>query len=254
MGYEHLAVADDGAIGRITLDRPPANVMSEHTLQELRDAFDALDTDERKVIVVSSSDQEMFSGGVDVEDHVGDALPGMIELFGELFQTMRELETVTIASVGGTALGGGCELVAGCDMAVASTEARFGQPEISFATFPPIATVLFPRIMGEKQAFELVMTGDDIGAEEARRLGLVNDVVEPAALEEATLELAELVAEKSGLILGMARQAFYEVGNESSFEAAVELANEHTIDITSTEDGQEGLNAFLEKREPEWQY
>ncbi|MFB6353308.1 MAG: enoyl-CoA hydratase/isomerase family protein [Halobacteriales archaeon] len=254
MSYDDLAVSDDGPIGRITLDRPPANVMSEGTIGELIEAFAALDTDERKAIVVDGGEAGMFSGGVEVEDHLGDALPGMIELFGELFATMRDLGTVTIASVDGAALGGGCELVAGCDMAVASTESRFGQPEINLGTFPPIATVLFPAIMGEKRAFELVMTGEDVDAEAAERIGLVNEVVPPEELESATTELAESVAAKSGLVLGMARQAFYDVADQPTYEAAVEAANQHTIDITSTEDGQEGLRAFMEDREPEWQY
>ncbi|MFB6360652.1 MAG: enoyl-CoA hydratase/isomerase family protein [Halobacteriales archaeon] len=254
MEFEDLAVADDGAIGRITLDRPPANVMSEDTVRELREAFTALDTDDRKVIVLSGGEDGMFSGGVEVEAHLGDALPGMIELFGDLFRTMRDLGTVSIASVDGAALGGGCELVAGCDLAVASTAARLGQPEINLGTFPPIATVLFPEIMGEKQAFELVMTGEDIDAERAERLGLVNRVVPPGDLEAETHQLAEVVAEKSGMVLGLARHAFYDVVDQESFEEAVAEANEHTIELTRTEDGQEGLRAFMEDREPEWRY
>lgn len=254
MGYENLTVTEDGAIARVTLDRPPANVMSEHTLEELRDAFASLDAPERKVVVVDAAGDGMFSGGVEVEDHLGDALPGMIELFGEVFATMRSLQTVTLASVDGAALGGGCELVAGCDLAVASTEARFGQPEINLGTFPPVAAALFPELMGEKQAFELVLTGEDVDAEEARRLGVVNAVVEPDELEAETTRLAELVAEKSGLVLGMAKRAFYEITDQATFDDALAVANGHAIDITGTEEGQEGLTAFMEKRAPEWQY
>lgn len=253
MGYEDLAVTEDGAVGRITLDKPPANVMDANTLEELADAFEALDTTERRAIVVAGQ-EGMFSAGVEVEDHIGDALDEMAELFDELFDTMRSLETVTVASVAGPAIGGGLEVVAGCDLAVASTEATFSQPEIKLATFPPIATALLPDIVGEKQAFELIMTGEEIDAGEAERMGLLNAVVEPEDLEDEVDRLVSSLTEKSAVALGMARQGFYETQDQASFADAVEVANQYLLDITRTPDGQEGLQAFVDERQPEWEH
>lgn len=252
MAYEDLSVEHTEPVGRISIDRPPANVLSEGTIEELRTAFAELDTPDRKVIVVTGQ-EGTFSAGVEVEDHLGDSLAPMIRQFADLFRTILSLETVTIASVEGVALGGGCELVAGCDMAVASAEAEFGQPEIKLGTFPPVAAAMFPAIMGQKQAFELVMTGETVSAEEAHRLGFVNAVVPPAELEAETRRYADGIAEKSATVLGMARQGFYEAASQDAFGTAIELANDHAIEITSTADGQEGLTAFMEKREPQWQ-
>lgn len=253
MGYEDLAVTEDGAVGRITLDKPPANVMDANTLEELVDAFEALDTTERRAIVVAGQ-EGMFSAGVEVEDHIGDALDEMAELFDELFDTMRSLETVTVASVAGPAIGGGLEVVAGCDLAVASAEATFSQPEIKLATFPPIATALLPDIVGEKQAFELIMTGEEIDAGEAERIGLLNAVVEPEDLEDEVDRLVSSLTEKSAVALGMARQGFYETADQATFADAVEVANQYLLDITRTPDGQEGLQAFVDERQPEWEH
>jgi len=252
MGYDDLSVTTDGAVGRIQLDKPPANVMDAGTLEELVDAFEELDTPDLKAIVVSGR-EGLFSAGVEVADHLGDALPGMVERFDALFATMRDLETVTVASVDGVAFGGGCELVAGCDLVVATTEARFAQPELKLATFPPMATVLLPDIVGRKRAFELVVTGEEIDAEAAERLGLVNHLVPPADLESATAELVASLTEKSALALGMARRGFYETVDQASYAEAAEVANGYLLDITRTADGQEGLSAFVEKREPVWQ-
>lgn len=253
MGYDDLAVTEDGATARITLDKPPANVMDANTLDELDEAFEALDTPERRAIVVAGQ-EGMFSAGVEVEDHIGDALDDMAALFDELFATMRTLETVTVAAVDGPALGGGLEVVAGCDLAVASTEATFAQPEIKLATFPPIATALLPDIVGEKHAFELILTGEEIDAEEAERLGLLNAVVPSADLEDEVDRLVSSLTEKSAVALGMARQGFYETQDQATFADAVEVANQYLLDITRTPDGQEGLQAFVDKREPEWEH
>lgn len=254
MEFDDLTVSEDGVSARIGLDKPPANVLSLDSIRELEEAFETLDEPDRKAIVVESANEKLFSGGVEVEDHLGEQLPKMMRSFGELFETMRGLGTPTIAKVEGSALGGGCEIVAGCDVAVATEEAQFGQPEINLGTFPPIAAALFPRFMDEKAAFELVMTGDEIGAERARELGLVNRVVPGDEVEAETRAFVESFSQKSGLVLGMAKGAFYDATDRDDFSDALDVATEHGIDITSTEEGQEGLHAFMEDRTPDWEY
>lgn len=252
---DNITVDRDGNVGRLVIDLPPMNVLSRSSIEELESTFEQLDEDrDVKAVVLSSVGEKAFCAGVAVEDHMGEELPEMIEVFGSLFETFRGAQTPIVAAVDGRALGGGCELVAGCDMAVASEQAVFAQPEINLGTFPPVAAALFPDLMGDAAAFELVMTGDEIGAERARDLGLVNRVVDPDAVDSEAEELASTFAEKSGLVVGMAKQAFYDVADEDSFESALEAADGHAIDITGTEDGQEGLQAFLEDRKPEWSY
>lgn len=254
MTYDDVTVSDDGATATVSLDRPPANVLSLDSIRELEDVLETLDEPERKAIVLDSANEKLFSGGVEVEDHLGEMLPKMMWGFGELFETMREMETPIVGVVEGAALGGGCEIAAGCDLVIASETARFGQPEINLATFPPIAAAMFPDIMGEKQAFELVLTGEQIGAAEALEIGLVNDVVPAEEVDDRVNALVGNLTQKSGLVLGMAKRAFYDAADEASFEDALEVATEHAIEITSTDDGVEGLEAFMEDREPEWEY
>lgn len=254
MEFDDLTVREDDVTATISLDKPPANVLSLDSIRELDDALATLDEPERKAIVIDSANEKLFSGGVEVEDHLGEMLPKMMWGFGELFETMRGLGTPTIAKVEGSALGGGCEIVAGCDVAVATENVRFGQPEINLGTFPPIAAAMFPDIMGEKKAFELVMTGEEIGADEAREIGLVNEVVPADEIDDATEKFVGSFTQKSGLVLAMAKEAFYDAADQASFEDALEIATEHGIEITSTGEGEEGLNAFMEDRKPEWEY
>lgn len=250
MPYDEVTVKRSGEIGRVTIDLAPMNVLSPTTIEELEAALTELDG-EVSAIIIDSAGEKAFSAGVEVEAHIGDALPDMIEGFGSLFRTMRSLGVPTIAAVDGVALGGGCEVVAGCDMAVASEAAAFGQPEINLGTFPPVAAALFAELMGQKAAFELVMTGTRIDAERARDLGLVNKVVPADELDDAVEELAGSFAEKSSLVVDLAKEAFYEVA-DGAFEPRLDAADEHSIEITATEDGQEGLRAFMEDRDPDW--
>jgi enoyl-CoA hydratase/carnithine racemase len=252
---EDITIERDGNVGELVIDLPPMNMLTGSAIGELESKYETLDDEqETKAIILSSTGDRAFCAGVAVEDHLGDKLSGMIEAFGSLFETFRGGETPIIAAADGRALGGGCELVAGCDMAVASADAVFGQPEINLGTFPPVAAALFPDLMSEAAAFELIMTGDDVGADRARELGILNRVVEADAVQEEAAALASSFVEKSGPVVGMSKQAFYDVADEESFADALEVANDHSIEITSTEDGQEGLTAFLEERSPEWSY
>mgnify|MGYP001051472620 CR=1 FL=1 len=132
---------------------------------------------------MTATGNKAFCAGVEVKDHLGDRLPKMVEAFNKLFISLVEVDKPTIAVVNGVALGGGCEVVAGCDMAIASEKAQFGQPEIKLGVYPGPAVVLFPRLMGRKKAFELIVSGDNINAKEAERIGLVNKAVPEDELE-----------------------------------------------------------------------
>ncbi|MCL0084218.1 enoyl-CoA hydratase-related protein [Dehalococcoidia bacterium] len=149
-------------------------------------------------------------------------------------------------------MGGGCELVAGCDMAIASEKAQFGQPEIKLGVNPPPASVLFPRLIGMKKALELILTGDPIDAGEAQRIGLVNKVVPHEELDQAAEEFVKRLLEKSGYILKLTRGVIYEVSEISDYEKALDLLTYRSRKIMESEDAVEGLTSFIEKRKPVW--
>ena len=155
--------------------------------------------------------------------------------------------------VDGPALGGGCELVAACDIVIASKKARFGQPEIKLGVFPPIAAILLPRIIGERRARELILTGELIDADEALRLGLVNYVLRSDELEEKLENLLAKLRELSAAALGMTRMAL-DIAGSSRFESVLSnVENLYLHELMKTADAEEGVRSFMEKRKPEWQ-
>jgi cyclohexa-1,5-dienecarbonyl-CoA hydratase len=157
-----------------------------------------------------------------------------------------------VALVDGAALGGGCELVAACDIVVATERARFGQPEIKLGVFPPVAAIMLPRIIGERRARELILTGELIDAPEALRLGLVNYVVAPAALAAKGQEILARLRELSAPALELTRRALDIAREESLEDALARVESLYLNELMKTEDAAEGVNAFMEKRKPVW--
>ncbi|MCL0093649.1 enoyl-CoA hydratase/isomerase family protein [Dehalococcoidia bacterium] len=253
MEYREIILLKQGEMARITIDRPPVNVMTLNTIAELNQALEGLREDpEVKVVIIRGNGERAFSAGVEVADHLGEKLPLMLEEFGRLFKSLRNVGKPVVAAVNGVALGGGCELVAGCDVAIASEKAQFGQPEIKLGVNPPPASVLFPRLIGMKKALELILTGDSIDAWEAQRIGLVNKVVPHEELDQAAEEFVKRLLGKSGYILKLTRGAIYEVSEISDYEKALDLMNCRSRKIMESEDAVEGLTSFLEKRKPVW--
>src|SRR5258706_1490961 len=135
------------------------------------------------IVFDTAEGSRAFSAGVAVEEHVPETVFQMLDSFHSIFRTLAQISKPVVGVVDGAALGGGCELVAACDIVVAGERARFGQPEIKLGVFPPVAAILLPRVIGEKRARELIMLGDMIDAGEALQLGLVNYVAVGAELE-----------------------------------------------------------------------
>jgi cyclohexa-1,5-dienecarbonyl-CoA hydratase len=193
-----------------------------------------------------------FSAGVAVEEHVAETVYQMLEMFHDIFRALEDLSLPTVALVDGPALGGGCELVAACDICVATERSRFGQPEIKLGVFPPVAAVLLPRIIGEKRARELVLTGELIDADEALRLGLVNYVVPAAQLAAQADEILGRLRELSAPALELTRRAL-DLSRGFSFRETLDrVENLYLNDLMKTEDAAEGVRAFMEKRKPAW--
>ncbi|MBL7125292.1 MAG: enoyl-CoA hydratase/isomerase family protein [Dehalococcoidales bacterium] len=252
MKFESILLEKREGVAKLIINRPPLNILDIDTLVEMNEALAKLRTDDEvKVVVITGAGDRAFSAGVAVGDHLGGKLPKMIEVFNKLFISLVEVDKPTIAVVNGIALGGGCEIVAGCDMAIASEKAQLGQPEVKLGVYPPPASVLFPRLMGRRKAFELILSGDSIDAKEAERIGLINKAVPEEEFEKATDEFIKRFTANSGLTLTQARRALYR-NFDLEFHQAMEVTGIDSTLVMAGENSVEGLTAFMEKRKPVW--
>jgi cyclohexa-1,5-dienecarbonyl-CoA hydratase len=234
----------------ITLDRPPVNVLDMATIESLDAALASLpDRPDLKAVVLRSAIPRTFSAGVDVRDHTRDRVSGMLAAFHGVFRRLDALPQATVAAVDGTCLGGGCELVTFCDVALATARSVFGQPEIDVGCFPPLAATWLPRV-APRAAAELILTGAPIGAADAARVGLISRVVED--LESETRRVVRLLSGKSAAVLKLARRALREGAGGPFHLALVRVEALYREDLLATDDMEEGVQAFLEKRAPRW--
>ena len=251
MAFEHIKLAVEDGVATLTLCREPLNVLNIAMMTEINQALDSLEPAGLKVLLIQA-EGKAFSAGVDVGEHLGDQVKQMIEVFHGIFRRMDKLGVISVASVQGAALGGGCELAAYCDLVVASQKAKFGQPEILLGVFPPVAALVFPRQMGYKKALELIVTGDIIGADEAKAIGLVNQVVPPEELGAATEALVKKLTNLSGLVLRLTKKAVVQGLTDDREQALGIIEKVYLDELMVTADAEEGLKAFLEKRKPAW--
>lgn len=252
MSYEHIEVSYENGLGTITLNRPPVNILNIAMMEEINSTLDSWMGNRELKVVLFNARGKCFSAGVDVGEHMGDLATKMIEVFHGIFRRMEKLGVLTVASVFGSCLGGGCELAVFCDMIVASESAKFGQPEIQVGVFPPIAAYLMPRILGRKVASELILSGKIINASESLDIGLVNKVVNEEELEPETVEYIKPYLKMSAKVLSLTKKAI-SAGLKDDLEPALKVIEDIYLDeLMKTHDAHEGLSAFLEKRKPEW--
>ena len=252
--YQHIKFDIDDRVARITFARPPVNIFHIAMMNEINDTLNACSRQRELVAIVFDSAPECraFSAGVAVEEHVEDTIFQMLDSFHAIFLNLEQIGRPTIAVVDGAALGGGCELVAACDIVIASERARFGQPEIKLGVFPPVAAVMLPRVIGDKRAREMILTGELIEAKEAARLGLVNYVLPDNELASKTSELLNKFRNLSAVALELTKEAIT-MSQGLSFQAALkQVENLYLNELMKTHDASEGITAFIEKRKPEW--
>jgi len=256
MQLENVLFERRGRVAIITVNRPDKlNALNVRTRQEILAALDqAGSDDEIRVVVITGAGEKAFVAGADINEFAGKTALQQREVMKgrRAFDAMEDFPKPVIAMINGFALGGGCELALACDIRIASSRAKLGQPEIKLGIIPGGGgTQRLTRLIGEGKAMELILTGDMIGAEEALQLGLVNHVVAPEELEARTMELANRIAEMSPVALAMAKQA---VKNAARLDLRAGLDAE--VDLFSlcfsSEDKEEGVRAFLEKRKPEF--
>ncbi len=258
MAYQHILYRKEAGIARVTVNRPPLNILNQHTLDELEQALlSARDDQEVRVVILTGAGDKAFIAGADIgeiRDMVSKGPLQAREAFARrgqrLMATVEQLGKPVIAAVNGYALGGGCEIVEAAHLAIASENARFGQPEVTLG-FNPCwgGTLRLPHLVGRKRALLMQLTGQMIDAHEAYRIGLVNQVVPPAELIPVTERLAASIAEKSPTAIRLILEAVIH-----GPEMAPDDAMRHEADLLglacSTEDIHEGIAAFLEKRTP----
>ena len=252
MEFETILFEKTEGVAKITLNRPPLNVLNIAMMKEINQALESLQNDSTVKVLVITGNGKAFSGGVDVSDHIGDKVNEMIEVFHRMFRLLNALPQPTLAVLNGSALGGGCELAIFCDMVISAENAKIGQPEIKVGVFAPIASIVFPKVLSMKKALELKLTGDVIDAQEAVRIGLINQAVPADKLEEAANDFIQKLANLSGTVLHYTKKSTY-LGLESDFEEVLQKV-EHVYlkELMKTKDAEEGLQAFLEKRNPVW--
>jgi enoyl-CoA hydratase/carnithine racemase len=252
---ELVEVERAGGVVTLCLNRPAQrNALSRELMQELTSALASLGEDPEVRVVVLAGRGPAFSAGHDLSELVGMELEQYHEVFelcGSLMNAIHDLPQPVIARVHGMATAAGCQLVAACDLVVASTEARFATPGVKIGLFCTTPMVEVTRTVGRKRALEMLLTGTPIDAETAADWGLVNRVVAPDQLDAATDELAQRIASASSLTVGIGKRAFYRQ-IDLGLDAAYELCQDVMSENAAADDAQEGMSAFLEKREPTW--
>ncbi len=240
-------------LATLAINRPPFNVLDIPTMAELNDALDACREDGSvKLLVITGVGEKAFSAGVEVADHTPDKVDHMIEVFHGIFRRLQKIPAPTIAVVNGAALGGGMELAIGCDMMVALAGAKFGQPEIKLAVFAPVAAVLLPRLVAPARAMEILLGGENFTAEEGKAMGLVNRVFPRESFGADVQAFLAPFLKLSRVALLSTRRAIREAAGKPFNEALDTAERIYLKELMLTDDAQEGLAAFLEKRKPVW--
>jgi len=252
--YQYILVERDERVGIVTLNRPEQlNALNFQLVRELGDALKDFDRDETiGCIIITGSGEKAFAAGADIKEMV-DKSPVEMMIGGfEGWEAIRQIHTPLIAAVNGYALGGGCELALHCDMIVASENARFGQPEIAIGIIPGAGgTQRLARALGKYRTMEMVLTGAQVSAQELAHHGVVNRVVAKGEHLTEALKLAKIVASQAPIAVRLAKAAV-DAAFETSLEEGLEIERKNFFLLFSTEDMHEGMQAFIEKRKPQF--
>jgi methylglutaconyl-CoA hydratase len=257
MEYKTIQLAYEGSIATITLNRPDKrNAISFELIDDLLAVFDEVAKSEAIVLIITGAGKAFCSGmdldnlklllGRSTEQNIGDS-----QKMVQLFRSLYEFPKVTIAAVNGAAIAGGTGLALLCDFTLAVPDAKFGYTEVRIGFVPAIVSTFLLRQVGEKQARDLLLTGRIFGAEEAQRMGLINEIVPADKLLDRARELAALLIENSPASLRATKQLLTDHAR-AELDAQIEVAVRENAAIRTTADFREGISSFLEKRKPVW--
>ena len=248
---------DDEGVTTLTMNRPQArNALSQGMLRALLDAFIEVSTDEAVRVVILAGTGPGFCAGHDLKEikaqnYSRNYTEQLFADCAELMQTIIRLPKPVIAQVHGIATAAGAQLVASCDLAISSEEARYATPGVNIGLFCSTPMVALSRNLSNKHAMQMLLTGDLIDAQNAYRMGLVNEVVDAEELGTKTMELAQKIASKSPLTVAIGKEAYYRQA-ELPLSEAYDYTKEVMVRNLEARDAQEGISAFIEKRQPVW--
>lgn len=255
MSYENICFASEGNIALVTLNRPQRrNALSLALMQELIDCLSEIGSRRDLRVVILAANGSVFSAGHDLSEMVGRDVSEYRRLFDVCTELMEKLQSIpqpVIAEVQGIATAAGCQLVATCDLAIASEDAAFATPGVRIGLFCTTPMVALSRAIGRKRALEMLLTGELIDAHRAADWGLVNRVVAADKLRSETRQLAGRIAEASDMVVALGKQAFYtqiDLDQPKAYAYAKEVMSTNAL----AQDAQEGISSFLEKRIPCW--
>ena len=254
---QNVKVAVEDRVAVVTIDHRPVNALDRQTLEELGQAAEAIQGDAAvKAVIVTGAGSLAFVAGADIKEvsQLGsaEAAKAMAALGQAVFLKVQRLSKPVIAAINGVCLGGGLELAMACHLRISGDRARFGQPEINLGIIPGWGgTQRLPRLIGRAKAIEWILTGDMVTAQEALRLGLVNQVVSQDQVLKAAKDLARKLASKSAIALTQALRAI-ERGLDLPLDEGLAREAEAFGAVAASEDSREGVKAFLEKRQPQF--
>lgn len=252
ISHKSVRASLNGRTAWITLDRPPLNVMNIAMMEEMHAEIEGM-ASSADFLVFQGAGEKGFSAGADAGDHTPERVAEMLRTFHRVFRQIWRSRLITVAAVHGYCLGGGCELATFCDFVVATESAQFGQPEITLGCFPPVAMVMFPRLIGMRATVDLILSGRTISAREAQQLGLVLRLVPNGGLEAAVASLLAELRSLSPSVLNLVRRALSDAAGFDFDQSLQSVEDFYLRDLMKTEDAREGIRAFLEKRAPVWQ-
>ncbi len=254
MTNQRIETEFDGAVAFLTLNHPPVNVIDFPMIAEIKAFLDPLRREDRLCAVVVRGAGRMFSAGVDIPAHLPETVHAMLDEFHGVFQLLDDLAVPTVGVVHGHCLGGACELAGYLDYVIATRSARLGLPEVKLGVYPPAAAAFFPQRFGYQGAMRMLLTGEPIDAETAASIGLVSRVVEDADVESALDEALVPLRERSAAALRMIKRATI-ASRRLSFRELVAPSEAVYLDqLMATHDALEGLDAFIQKRDPVWSH
>lgn len=240
-----------GVLARIHFTHPPLNVLDFQMMDELLDALKSLEQ-RPEISAVILSGEHNFSAGVDVAVHMPDKIHTMFHKFHGLIGALAKFPKITIAEVRGACLGGGAELAMLCDMVYTTDTAKWGFPEIALGCYPPVACAALSALIGQKRAAELIFTGKTLTGKEAAAWGLANQAVAESELQSAVQNAVDALAKLSPAALSIAKKAFYAWDSIHLDKGLARAEKIYLEELMQTQDAHEGINAWLQKRRPEW--